>query len=85
MKENFREIESEFAFATSSDGSSSEELQVFLDQSIKDGCEGLMVKLLDGEESHYQPSRRSMNWLKLKKDYLRVWATLLIWWSSEHI
>lgn len=48
-----------------------EEMQSYLDQSVRDSCEGLMVKVLDGEESHYEPSKRSRNWLKLKKDYLQ--------------
>ena len=58
-------MESEFDFAKSSDGSSSDEIQTFLEESVKDGCEGLMVKMLKTEHSTYEPSRRSMNWLKV--------------------
>ncbi|KAH3902653.1 DNA ligase (ATP) CDC9 SCDLUD_000235 [Saccharomycodes ludwigii] len=47
-----------------------DEMQNYLDQSVQNSCEGLMVKVLDGKESHYEPSKRSRNWLKLKKDYL---------------
>ncbi|KIY71586.1 ATP-dependent DNA ligase [Cylindrobasidium torrendii FP15055 ss-10] len=70
LKKHFIPVHGEFDFATSSDGDSIEEIQAFLDVSVKDGCEGLMVKMLDTDASYYEPSRRSVNWLKLKKDYL---------------
>ncbi|KAI1116037.1 ATP-dependent DNA ligase [Nemania sp. NC0429] len=70
LKEAFTPIEGEFAFATHMNGQELEEIQVFLDESVKASCEGLMVKMLDGSESGYEPSKRSRNWLKIKKDYL---------------
>ncbi|KAM0751748.1 ATP-dependent DNA ligase [Meredithblackwellia eburnea MCA 4105] len=70
LREALEPVEGEFAFATSADADNVDEIQVFLDQSIKDGCEGLMVKMLEGEGASYEPSRRSIHWLKLKKDYL---------------
>ncbi|QDS74144.1 hypothetical protein FKW77_001207 [Venturia effusa] len=66
----FQETEGEFAFAKHGDGNQLDEIQVLLEESVKEGCEGLMVKMLDGIESNYEPSRRSQNWLKVKKDYL---------------
>lgn len=66
----FKPIEGKFSFATFKNSSNLDELQVFLDQSVKDSCEGLMVKMLHTKESFYEPSKRSRNWLKLKKDYL---------------
>ncbi|GAA6061516.1 hypothetical protein JCM10212_004506 [Sporobolomyces blumeae] len=71
LHQHLAPVEGEFAFATAEDASTVEEIQAFLDKSIKDGCEGLMVKMLDGEGSSYEPSRRSIHWLKLKKDYLQ--------------
>lgn len=65
MTDNFQSVEGEFAFAKSSDGSSTDEIQTFLEESVKDGCEGLMVKMLTTDASTYEPSRRSMNWLKV--------------------
>ncbi|KKF96855.1 DNA ligase 1 [Ceratocystis platani] len=62
--------EGEFALATSMDSRELEDIQTFLDDSVKASCEGLMVKMLDGTESGYEPSKRSRNWLKIKKDYL---------------
>lgn len=58
-------MEGEFDFAKSSDGHSVDEIQTFLEESVKDGCEGLMVKMLTTDASTYEPSRRSMNWLKV--------------------
>lgn len=70
LHEAFEEVEGEFGFAQYGNSKDIEEIQVLLDQSISASCEGLMVKMLDGVESHYEPSRRSQNWLKVKKDYL---------------
>ena len=44
-----------------------EELELFLNEAVAAGTEGLIVKTLD---STYEPSRRSLHWLKLKKDYM---------------
>ncbi|KAF3347484.1 hypothetical protein VD0002_g2282 [Verticillium dahliae] len=70
MVEAFAPVEGEFSLATSMDGQELEQIQEFLDESVKASCEGLMVKMLDGTESGYEPSKRSRNWLKIKKDYL---------------
>ena len=58
-------MEREFQFATASDAETVEEIQTFLEESVKDGCEGLMVKMLESDASYYEPSRRSVNWLKV--------------------
>lgn len=70
MYKAFAAVEGEFQFAQYGDSREIEEIQLLLEESIKASCEGLMVKMLDGVESHYEPSRRSQNWLKVKKDYL---------------
>lgn len=69
LHEHFKDVPGEFHFAQYEDSSSVEDIQHFLEESIKAGCEGLMVKTLDAESS-YEPSRRSRKWLKVKKDYL---------------
>lgn len=61
----FAPVEGEFAFAVHMNGKELDEIQQFLDESVKASCEGLMVKMLDGEESGYEPSKRSRNWLKV--------------------
>lgn len=70
IEDNFNLLADQFSPAVSMNSESIEEIQQFLDQSVKDSCEGLMIKMLDGTESGYEPSKRSRNWLKLKKDYL---------------
>jgi DNA ligase-1 len=66
----FQEVEGEFAFAKYGDTSELETIQHLLEDSVSASCEGLMVKMLDGTASSYEPSKRSQNWLKVKKDYL---------------
>ncbi|PFH54460.1 hypothetical protein AMATHDRAFT_72261 [Amanita thiersii Skay4041] len=70
LRTHFNVVPGEFDFAKASDGETTEEIQAFLEESVKDGCEGLMIKMLESDASFYEPSRRSVNWLKLKKDYL---------------
>lgn len=65
LHEAFEPVEGEFAFAQFGNTRDVEEIQTLLDESVKASCEGLMVKMLDTEESGYEPSRRSRNWLKV--------------------
>ncbi len=68
----FVEYPGEFAFAATMDyqeNGDAAPLEEFLAQSVKGGAEGLMIKTLEKNAS-YEPSKRSLNWLKLKKDYL---------------
>lgn len=69
LRDAFTPVEGEFAFATYINGQELDEIQTFLDESVKASCEGLMVKMLDGTESGYEPSKRSRNWLKVR-DFL---------------
>lgn len=73
MKKHFQEVDGKFQFAKALDHQENGDTAVieeFLDAAVKGQCEGLMVKTLD-ENAIYEPSRRSLNWLKLKKDYLQ--------------
>lgn len=65
LRDHFTVVPGEFDFAKSSDSETVDEIQAFLEDSVKDGCEGLMVKMLETDASFYEPSRRSVNWLKV--------------------
>eukprot|EP01025_Chloroclados_australasicus_P065346 TRINITY_DN8911_c0_g1_i3.p1 TRINITY_DN8911_c0_g1~~TRINITY_DN8911_c0_g1_i3.p1 ORF type:complete len:746 (-),score=67.51 TRINITY_DN8911_c0_g1_i3:431-2668(-) len=64
---SMRESKGKLKFAVTKNSSDIEELQKFLEDAIDAGTEGLIVKTMDGT---YEPSKRSLNWLKLKKDYM---------------
>lgn len=70
LHECFQPAEGEFQFAQFGNTNVLDEIQTMLEDSVKASCEGLMVKMLDTDQSGYEPSKRSRNWLKVKKDYL---------------
>ena len=73
LRQHFQPVYGEFDFAKASDGETTEAIQAFLEESVKDGCEGLMIKMLETEASFYEPSKRSINWLKVNTfTYIRV-------------
>ncbi|CRH02289.1 DNA ligase I, putative [Plasmodium relictum] len=57
------------SFAVHSEMNNIEDIDIFLQDAIESNCEGLMVKTLL-ENASYEPSKRSLNWLKVKKDYI---------------
>lgn len=65
LHESFQLVEGEFQFAQFGNTNVLDEIQTMLEDSVKASCEGLMVKMLDTDESGYEPSKRSRNWLKV--------------------
>lgn len=66
---NFKEFPGKLQFIEFKNVILFEDIENLLFDSVKIGCEGLMVKTLKSN-SQYEPARRSFNWLKLKKDYI---------------
>ncbi|CAN6476796.1 unnamed protein product [Victoria cruziana] len=69
LYDSFNEVEGVFQFPTAIISSELEEIQKFLESAVNNSCEGLIIKTLD-KDATYEPSKRSLNWLKLKKDYM---------------
>ncbi|KAJ8649036.1 hypothetical protein MRB53_002059 [Persea americana] len=66
---SFEELPGTFQFATAIRSNDLEEIQKFLETAVNSSCEGLIIKTLI-RDATYEPSKRSLNWLKLKKDYM---------------
>ncbi|CAN1171785.1 DNA ligase 1 [Linum perenne] len=58
-----------FQYATALTSNDLEEIQKFLNAAVDSSSEGLIIKTLN-KDATYEPSKRSRNWLKLKKDYM---------------
>ncbi|XP_050367717.1 DNA ligase 1-like [Argentina anserina] len=66
---SFEEEAGVFQYATAITSKDIDEIQKFLDAAVNSSSEGLIIKTLN-KDATYEPSKRSLNWLKLKKDYM---------------
>uniref|UniRef100_A0A7N0RCW6 ATP-dependent DNA ligase family profile domain-containing protein n=1 Tax=Kalanchoe fedtschenkoi TaxID=63787 RepID=A0A7N0RCW6_KALFE len=69
LYDSFEQESGYFQFDSSIRSNDLEDKQNFLDDALDYSCEGLIVKRVSSDAT-YEPSRRSNNWLKLKKDYI---------------
>jgi DNA ligase 1 len=69
LHDSFSEEKGFFEFAKFKNAEDVALIEDFLQESVNDHCEGLMVKTLE-DNSTYEPAKRSLNWLKVKKDYI---------------
>ncbi|PHT33792.1 DNA ligase 1 [Capsicum baccatum] len=69
LYKSFEEEPGYFQFATAVASNDLEEITKFLEDAVNGSCEGLIIKTLT-RDATYEPSKRSNNWLKLKKDYM---------------
>ncbi|MCD7449099.1 tRNA ligase [Datura stramonium] len=69
LYKSFEEEPGYFQFATAVASNDLEEITKFLEDAVNASCEGLIIKTLS-RDATYEPSKRSNNWLKLKKDYM---------------
>ncbi|CAN6559892.1 unnamed protein product [Malus baccata var. baccata] len=69
LYDSFVEEAGFFQFATALTSNDIDEIQKFLDAAVSSSSEGLIIKTLT-KDATYEPSKRSLNWLKLKKDYM---------------
>lgn len=72
LKAHFAEQGGEFQYSVSSEPGKEtreEDIEAFFNASVEHGCEGIIVKEM-GEGAVYEPSKRSLKWVKLKSDYV---------------